>query len=185
MLTQFDMLKGFPYPSNPSGWYYWTSVLYVDSDDFDNQSQMILAVLGRERLCSRENIHYWGYRIKQPPGRGNVVLTASFTGTGTGSLPAIADPQILCIARWTLADSFGHKTYRLVRYPIGTSEIEGDRLTPAGLLRQQTSINTFLATNIFRNKYGRVLETGAASPRVHMWQLRHGTKRSRSRFWLP
>lgn len=183
-LTQFDILKSLPYPALPSGRYYWTTVAYVDSDDWSNQNQMILHVLQRERLITRANVRFDGYTIKRPPGRGNIILQADPTPAPNGSLAAVADPQIISIARWTLRDNQNHPTYRLVRYPLGTEDIDADMLSASGYARQVASLNTFLATGTFRSKYGRVLTAGTVSPRVHMWQLRHGTKRSRSTFWL-
>lgn len=185
MLTQFDILKSIPYPENPTALYYWTNVSYVDSADFDNQPQMILAVLQRERLIARANINFEGYTIKQPPGRGNIIFQGAYSTPQPGQLPAITDPYLLTIARWTLIDDLGRKSYRLVRYPLGADDIEAGKLSPTGFTRQQTSLNTWLATSIFRNSYGRVIETGSVSPLAHMWQLRHGTKRRRSTFWAP
>lgn len=184
-LYQFDWLKSMPYSPNPSGRYYWTNVMYLESTDFPNVPQMINHALSKEKIICRANINVEGYRLKTPPGRGNVVSTVDFSILQPGGQPAIANPYLLTIARWTLIDDLGRKSYRLVRYPLGEADIIDGKLSPLAMTRQQASLGTYLITGTMRNSYGRVLTTGSVSPLAHMWQLRHGTKRGRSKFWLP
>lgn len=183
-LTQVDLLKSMPYASLPSGRYYWTTTLYTESTLFTSDANLALYAVTREKLITRANVDFEGLRVKRPPGRANIVLQQDFTFGQPGAQTAVANPFLINIARWTLRDDFGHVTYRLHRFPLGEGEFDGLKLTSAAYAVQQNMLNGFLFPARWYNHHGNVLTSGQVSPLVHMWQLRHGTKRRRSDFWL-
>jgi len=184
-LVQVDILKSLPYAPNPSGRYFYTTVVYADRDNYVSYTTMANNMYSRESLITRENVWFHGFRFHDPPGRGNIAFTVSYSSPGEGSQPPVDNFSLITIARWTLVSVTGRKTYRLSRAPLDITQIDGEYLTPAAVLHEQTMLNTFCGPDVFYNKYGELLSHGIVSPRVHMWQLRHGTKRERSRFWLP
>lgn len=176
-LWQIDILKRIAYSPNPSGYYYWTSVYYIDRDLFGSNAACWAYVFNREELITTVDVERMGYRVHDPPGRGNVILEAVFTTPSPGGLPSLGDPMLINIARWRLYSDTGRYSYRLNRSCLYADDIDGQVLSADGYLRQVTALNTFLFPGRFRNSYGELLTSGEVARPVTMWQLRHGTKR--------
>lgn len=176
-LWQVDMGKRVAFEPNPSGFYYWTSVYYLESSDFANPAQARLAVVNLEKILTTTDVDIVWQRVHAPPGRGNVIFDnpVSFThGQITNSSELYS---LINVARWHLWTDGGRKTYRLNRMPLRPSDIDGDELSMSGMAQQSASLNTFLLAGWCRNSYGELLTSGNVVQRLTMWQLRHGTER--------
>lgn len=176
-LVQVDVLKRVEFPDNPSGYYYWTSVLYIDADEFASYFLLQNYVIPRERLICTEDVQFMGIRIHNPPGRGNIVYEEDFSGLSRGMIESEDEYSLINIARWRLYSDTGRASYRLNRMPLRPSDQDGQQLSDSGLLVQQTSLNTLLLPGRFRNSYGEILASGTVVRPLTQWQLRHGTKR--------
>lgn len=178
-LVQIDIVKRLPFEENPSGWYYWTSVYYADRLHWASYEQLALDVVNLEKLLTTEDVDLTNLRIKNPPGRANVVLAQNFTVPQHGTIASEDAWSYIMVARWRLFDSLGRMSYRLNRMPLRPSDIDGQNLSASGLTRQNTSKNTLLGQGWARNSHGALLTSGEVVPKLTMWQLRHGTKRRR------
>jgi hypothetical protein len=178
-LVQIDIAKRVVFDPNPSGFYYWTSVYYADLEDWPNYSQLALDVVQLEHLLCTEDVELTNLRIKNPPGRTNVVFSQNFITPQFGDIPSEGEFSLIQIARWHLFDDEGRRSYRLNRMPLRPSDWEGQELTPSGMLRQVTCLNTFIGQGWARNSHGSLITSGEVVQRLTMWQLRHGTRRRR------
>lgn len=176
-LVQIDVIKRLPLEESTSGWYYWSSVYYADSLHWPNLLQVALAVVQLDQLLATEDVGFTNLRIKDPPGRGNVVLAQDFTFITHGAIASEDSWSFINVARWRLFDDLGRMSYRLNRMPLRPSDMDGDHLSASGMTRQLTSRNTLLGQGWARNSHGALLTSGVVVPRLTMWQLRHGTKR--------
>lgn len=176
-LWQVDMGKRVAFPDNPDGFYYWTSVYYLESTDFPNDAQARQAPTNLEKLLTTVNVGIIWQRVHNPPGRGNVIFDHS-VGFTSGQLPNPSGQySLINVARWHLFSDSGRRTYRLNRMPLRGGDWDGLELSTVGLARQTSSLNTFIAQGWCRNSYGELLTSGQVVPTLTMWQLRHGTKR--------
>lgn len=176
-LWQVDMGKRVPLTTNPSGFYYWTSVYYLESTDFPNDAQARQAPTNLEKLLTTVDVDIIWQRVHNPPGRGNIVFDHS-VGFTTGQLPnPSGEYSLIMAARWRLWSDSGRWTRRLNRMPLRGGDWDGTKLSTVGLARQTASLNTFLAQGWCRNSYGELLTSGQVVPDLVMWQMRHGTKR--------
>lgn len=182
MLYQLDILKRVAYPPNPSGYYYWTSVYYYDSDDFSNLLAMRTRALTVDRLHSLDAVEYIRITSKQPPGRGNVVSAISAVGnvgliTGWGT-----EYSLLNVGRLLLYYADGRSSYRFWRAPVAMDWIEGGEFNAFARARMASYINNQgpgAAGREARNQTGAICVGGLSPTRVSGWQMRHGTKRRR------
>jgi len=119
------------------------------------------------------------------PGTSTVFYTQNTSIGNVGSLTALTNPNLLIAARWRLLGSDGSRSYHLHRQPIGDEYLLDGTFSTTGRSQSQTRINTFIAQNIYRTHSGAKVVSGQLAPVPAMWQLRHGTKRRASKFWLP
>lgn len=176
-LVQVDAFKFVDYEPNTSGRYYWSTVYYLDTDDFVDLEALSVYVQHREEYSNTELVFPYYIQIKEPPGRGNIVYEQSaYTGQG-GLWPDDGNHSLIMVARWSLVSDTGRKTYRLHRMPIPNDYLDGPNWTPTGKSNLDGQLTTLLLEAKCRNSYGELLTEGAVSATPRMWQLRHGTIR--------
>lgn len=178
-LIQIDVCKSFPYTPNPSGLYYWTSVYYADLDEFFDYADVIATFFQIEQFGMLASCKFVQMDIKNPPGRGNIVYTVdNFFGQG-GLTANTTQYSLITAARCHFWDDEGRYSWRLFRGPLRGIDMEGDRLSSAGLLRCNAFLNGWQTRATMYNSHGSQITRKEVEPRLAMWQLRHGTKRSR------
>ena len=177
MLYQIDVWKRIAYSPNPSGFYDWSSVWYIDSSNTTSYANAAVQAYQIDRLTTRQSVLYTKYIVKSPPGRGNVVFTLTdgfnhglFTN-GTGGYSLIE------VARWRFKSSAGRWTYKYGRLPLYASDIAGGEIVGFPWLIVGGFINSVVSANKWRDSHGDLLVSGLVTPTVRPWQLRHGTKR--------
>lgn len=183
-LLHGQVLLSAPWPEGNDGLYYWLHTFYVQSTDFANNSQMNLACLGDMKLLYTEQVQIWSIRWKVA-GTNTVFFEVIYGTPQFGDQPAQDNFTLLIAARWRLHASDGSYSYHLHRQPMGEDYFTSGEYSPLGLTQQHTRLNTFMAQGIYRSQTGSLLTVGELASRPIMWQLRHGTKRRRRRFWLP
>lgn len=179
VLWQVDQGKRVAYPDNPDGYYYWTSVWYLDRADYFNSNDLFTDAQQCEYLTSLTTVQgTWG-NIKSTPGRGNVIQHIN-RSLNFGGIPYDGSGYTLInIARAAWRSTTGRYSYKLCRLPIMLSQIDGKYLVGVGVPNILAQLNGCLFTAPLRNKYGERLTSVSVSPLIHPWQLRHGTKRRR------
>lgn len=174
---QLDVWKSIPYPDNPSGRYYWSSVYYIDSASVSSPSDAYTRTRSLDRGVTRPFVRYEKCIFKSPPGRGNVFLEIP-DGTHFGLLPEASGPYTLTtVGRWRLRSSAGRWTYKYLRGPLYWEEVENGQIIGTAATFFGAYQNTMTFAGIFRDSYGDLITGGAFDYRARMWQLRHGTKR--------
>lgn len=178
-LTQVDTGIRHPYPEiGGDTYYFWTQVYYLDSDDFSDLNQMRIAV---RRAIQRSLTSFCSIQLsqfKQPPGRGNVIATLS-NGFAQGSVnPGPGSTRLITVGMVDYFDSANNRFRKYYRQPLRDSDMDGDMLSASGLAQIAEYADYVLGEGVFRTLHGGLLERYQISPRVHKWQLRHGTKRS-------
>lgn len=177
-LTQIDLGIRYPYPTfGGDTYYYWTSVYYADSDDFTSLANMAFAVrsVAREGLTNYCSLQL--SNLKQPPGRGNIVYVHHNNFTA-GSV--ISDGSYAILIQVGMVDFFdadGNRFRKYYRQPLRRVDVDGDMLSSTGIANITHYADTVMADGRFRTLHGGLLDNYTVSPRIHKWQLRHGTKR--------
>lgn len=170
--------------ANDDGRYYWEQCAFLDSDDFSNLFQVALYYGQKFELTYAEDILYCGVRLYDASD-GEVLLSQAFTTPQQGGLSSQPDYNLLMAARWRLWGDDGSYSYHLHRTPIAEDDLENGVWSASGRTRNQTALNTWLSTTKFRTRTGALLDHGDLADSPVQWQLRHGTKRRKRRFWLP
>ena len=177
VLWQVDMGKRVAWSGSPTGYYYWTSVYYLDRADYFNAGDLFTDATQCETLTSLDIVQgTWG-NVKNTPGRGNIIshIDRSFN---FGGIPYDSTGYSLVnVARVEWRSTTNRYSYKYVRLPLMTSQQDGLYLAGSGVPNVQAMINGCLGTAPLRNKYGERYLTGKVSPLLHKWQLRHGTER--------
>lgn len=184
MLLAGRTLLSLPWPGLLHDDYRWEHCFWIDNDDFDNNGQMGLAVVNDMRLFYTHQVRLLGTRWYYP-GTATVYFGQTYPITQIGAQPNQANYNLLIAARWRMRGDDGSYSYHLHRQPVGEDYIEGGEWNGGGYLQQQTRMLTFLDQEIYRTRTGALLTTGAVAHTPVQWQMRHGTKRRNSRFWLP
>lgn len=182
MLYQLDILKRVPYAPNPSGYYYWTSVYYYDSDDFVSLLAMRSRALNVDRIHTLTVVEYVRITSKQPPGRGNVVSAISAVGNSGLMTGWSGDYSLLNVGRLILRYADGRSSYRYWRGPVPMDWIDAGSFNSTARTRMGSYINNQRIVSGFppaRNLTGAECIGGIVPTRVSGWQLRHGTERRR------
>jgi hypothetical protein len=184
MLVRMNALLSCPWADLPTGRYYWTHSAYFNTDDHENQAQMLLAWNGRINIMYTSQVLRYGTRIIDPTD-GSVVHTQTFTTPQ----PADRDPfdqySLLIAARWKFKAADGSEGYHLHRYPMNLEWVDGNQLTDEGHFRNLASAGTMYNHEDTYSSTGSLIVSWSVNRTIAEWQLRHGTKRRNSRFWLP
>jgi len=173
-----------PWPNVDGGQYYWQHGSYVDTDDFPNDAQMILACVGDFRLLYTSQVHVRQIRWTFP-GTETVYLETSNSSTRMGELAPQTGYNILIAARWRMRGEDGSYTYHLHRQPVGEDYLIDGVWSDVGYTQQNTRMGTFINQGIYRTPTGSLIAEGEVAQLPVGWQLRHGTKRRNRRCWLP
>lgn len=183
-LLTFRTILSSPWPGVAGDEYYWQHCGWINNADFSNNVQMGLAVLNDMKLLYTSQVTVHGTRFIFP-GSGGIEYEAIYAAGQHGSLSEQVNPNLLIAARWQMRGSDGSYTYHLHRQPVGENYLEGGVWSAAGYSQQQTRANTYIAQGIYRTQTGSLITMGDVVATPTMWQLRHGTRRRNSRFWLP
>lgn len=172
------------WPVPVTGRYFWEHCFWIDRDQFPSNGQMGLAVSSNMRLLYSSNVLLHGQTF-YVPGTMVVFFRQTFTVPAGGAQPALTNPTLLIAARWRMRGSDGTRSYHLHRQAIGNEYLDGSVYSTLGRTQSTTRMGTFVLRDIYRTHSGAKIVEGQLAPTPAMWQLRHGTKRKASNFWLP
>lgn len=162
-----------------TGRYYWTNVYYFSADtpeEFDLGRDQCLQVQSRA-FCS--DVHSDRILITFA-WTGAVVQHGSFTWVPLGVLPASDSPITNCVLMWLYSggERVGYKRYRV---PVPMEGMSGGLLTATFLDYYYSGPGSYIADGQICTYEGAIIDNVSIDPRVHGWQIRHGTKRSERR----
>lgn len=183
MLLSVRALMSSTWPQGVDGQYYWEQCEWVDRDDFTSNGQMGLAVINDLKLLYTEQVRFWSTRWYLP-GSSTIFFQQTYGIVQTGALDVRENPNLLIAARWRMRGADGSYTYHLHRAPVGEDDLIEGIWSDDGILRQITHMNTYIGQGIYRTPTGSLITSGEVAQLPVGWQLRHGTKRRQSRFWL-
>lgn len=164
--------------------YRWEHGFWINRSDFTSDAQMGLAVINDMKLFYTSQVQILSTRFFFPH-TDTVYFSQTYSFPQFGSQGAQDNYSLLIAARWRMRGSDGSYTYHLHRQPIGEDYLENGVFSGTGYTQQQTRMNTFIAQGIYRTQTGSLIDTGEVAIWPVKWQLRHGTKRRNSRFWIP
>lgn len=168
----------FRTPINEEGdWYYWTNTFYcnfdagIPSSDWPGWNDFIIGcysgTLDNTELVS----------IREMEVSTGVVYGIPTPSDNKGYIPAEGGGQLLNTARlvgWSGGKAVSYKRWR---FPLRTSDLGEGVLAPGALsVLRDTVIPLFISAG-FTNIRGDIIDNWTCDGLLHMWQLRHGTKR--------
>lgn len=184
MLLALRFLVSAPWPIGGDDRYYWEHCAWVERSQFSSDTQMANRVVTGMRSFYTSQIRFHAERYYLP-NTSTVYFQRTFGPTEKGIYPVAEQPTLLICARWRMRADDGSTTYHLHRAPVGEDDLTDGVWSADGLFRQRTHMFDFIDEEMYRTKTGALITSGEVATLPVAWQLRHGTKRRRSRFWLP
>lgn len=175
-VVQIDWQFRYPYAANPDGFYYWTNNYFLDVADPMDFPSYVPRIQNVARQGMMNSGKFNRILVTSPPHSGTVLENAfSFnTGGNRTSLDTILEN----VVRVHFFIGSKYASYKLLRAAVGTSEIEPDgSLNPTTLAYLQTYYADAAITNGWCDDAGVLYTSAVVQPKIHHWQLRHGTKR--------
>lgn len=184
LLLAVRTLWSAEWPEGIDGYYYWEQCGWVNSDDWSSTADMHqnIAAAVQQYYTSQVRQHSTRFYF---PGTNTVFASFVYGTPGHGELSPAENYNLLICARWRMHAEDGSYSYHLHRMPVGDESLIDGVWSDDGFTRQVATLNTFIDDGIWRSSTGSLLDKGELAPLPVPWQLRHGTKRRRSRFWLP
>ena len=170
---------GIPAFETESGFYYCGMVWYFHAD---TDAEYAHAREGAIRITSEwlnVNVLIWDLFISFWPS-GAVVEHSH----PTWDHPVLSGPYgPLQLTAYASLRSGGRQVgFKRIRSPLRLDDMTDDGLLTADALAYYQSVADLVADYAcFTNASGSPIENAIMSPRVHTWQLRHGTKRRNRR----
>jgi len=184
MFVRTNALLSCAWPEITGGRYYWTHTAYMKTTDFSSTAQLLLAWTARVKIGYTEDVLLHGHRLIDPT-TGNVVTTQTFTTPQACNQDAAVNYNLLLAARWKFVADDGSTGYHLHRYPVGEDWIDGDNFTDAAHSQLVAVAGSMYLPGKIYSGTGSEVASWSVNRNIVDWQLRHGTKRRNSRFWLP
>lgn len=160
-----------------SGYYYWTTNYYWQSDSVsvaDGPGLNACLALARAVSLDSTTDVLWRARTVSGPG-------SSTQWGGFGFVGDLPDTDYLytylSVARVQGICEDGSQWYKLLRCPLRPEDMEGSDLSNAMYDYLNDVYLPLLAVAPICNKRGQLLISAVVRPELHQWQLRHGTKR--------
>lgn len=175
-VVQLDWQLRYPYAANPDGYYYWTNTYFLDvSDPYDFPAYVPLVETpmwqGMLESCQVNRL-----LVRMPP-HSDFVLENAYAFNHPGYR---ADYETILenVARVHFFIGDRYASYKLLRAAVGTNEYEPDgTLNPTTRANLQLYYADGLIANGITDDEGTPFTSAVVSPKLHHWQLRHGTKR--------
>lgn len=184
MLVRVNALLSCPWPDVVGGRYYWTHTAYMKTTDWASTGQLLLAWTNRVKQGYTSQVLLYGHRLIDPT-TGAVIFTQTFTTPNTCEQDPADDYSLLMAGRWRFRAADGSTGYHLHRYPIDLSWVEGEELTDVGHSQLAAVAGAMYFPGKVYSSTGSLVTGWEVGRAIVDWQLRHGTKRKNSRFWLP
>jgi hypothetical protein len=156
--------------------YYWTSVYYFEnlgSTPFTGPNYN--AILDTTYACSLDDVAL--VAIRQFDTTHNSQYGIATPLSNLGELDAEDGGSLLNVIRLSGRAAGKEVSYKLWRFPLRLSDIEGERLSDQALDIVNDTLIPGLNDALLCNKNGVAIDEWTCDHLVHGWQLRHGTKR--------
>lgn len=184
MLVRMNALLSCAWPDIVGGRYYWTHTAYMKTTDWSNNLQQMNNWRARVLIGYTTQVLYHGTRMIDPDD-GTVVFQETNVDGQPGGRTPFANFSLLIAGRWRYEAADGSTGYHLHRYPTDLDWVEGDQWNATGLSRLQAVAGSMYAPGHIYSRSGSLVTGWGVAGMIAEWQLRHGTKRRNSRFWLP
>lgn len=152
--------------------------------DFSSTAQLLLNWTGRIKIGYTTQVLLHGHRLIDPT-TGSTVFTQTFTSAQPCNRTPAPNYSLLIAARWKFTGADGSKGYHLHRWPIDAGWVDGDYLTDAGHSALEGVAGSMYIPGKIYSSTNSLITAYSVNRNLVDWQLRHGTKRRNSRFWLP
>lgn len=175
-LYRINVQLKYPYPPNPSGYYYGSAVHYALVDNLTELDVAIDTIFQAEERAHNNSVDFdWQNIINLTAG--TVYRNASITWPPFAWQSGDPVGLINTVYVGFLAGDI-QVGYKRVRPPLRAMDMEGDRLTDTAIAFYEANYAGILLSSGFACNYQGVIFDGyRVWPKVSGWQLRHGTKR--------
>lgn len=184
MLVRMNALLSCVWPDIVGGRYYWTHTAYMDTADWGSDLAMLLSWHQRVKIGYTTQVLLYGSRIIDPTD-GSVIQTQTFTSPQPCDRAPFANYTLLVAGRWRFKADDGSTGYHLHRYPTNLDWLDNGEWNATGLSRLLSIAGSMYLPGRVYSRSGSLITSWEVAPEIAEWQLRHGTKRRNSRFWLP
>lgn len=175
-LYRIDRQYRIPTEINPSGYYVWTNQVYVECATEDDYEDAIGISQTSFRMLMLNIVEGGPYQARYWPSGAIKFQSPGWFDHNTTLPGTPAGLTNVVVARAKAAD--GHPWRRLIRVPLRTVDIGPDgNLSASAYAYYAARVPGLNQAGRLRTHLGVEVGEITVSPRVHSWQLRHGTKR--------
>lgn len=182
-LTRFTMQFKAPWEDGPQPSYYWTNSFMADPrtpDEYDETEHQV--IIFASRFLNDTTRTDW-FKVVEV-GTGHVVRDHSFSTAAGTERPIVGVGLVNTVLCWLLVD--GHvRSYKRIRPPLGAGDMVGDRLSDDTYTFYHDRCSATFTNPAYRfcANNGDLFDEVVVSPLVHGWQMRHGTRRAKKRYY--
>jgi len=156
--------------------YYWTNVYYYDNsggDPFYGPDHN--AILDANYAGTTDHVALVALRVTNAiTGIEYGILTPP---DNMGTLPNDNRGSLINCVRLSGRREGREVCYKRWRVPLGNNDVDGSDLSASCIALFTDTIIPLLSLATICNIHGEAVDEWIVQPSVHMWQLRHGTKR--------
>lgn len=183
MLYRIDFQMRSPWYGGPQEWYYWSNIWYAEAAEPVDLFQVwdTLSIIQNNTKIEETK---FDYRLTREWPSGIVHQQVPFTtqppNTRTGPAAGLSN-----VFRVDMYRGGRHVSYKLFRSPLREQDMDGYKLSTEAYTRL-SGVASYMQNDFseLRAGDGLPVDSVVASPLVHGWILRHGTRR-RDRRRLP
>jgi hypothetical protein len=171
-----DVQYGIPIDAAPDGFYWGSQIWYFEADTDAEYAHAREGAVKITTLWLCTNVLAWNLLIRFWPSESLVesVVAPQYSHPVLSGLYGPLESTVFV----SLRSEERHVSYKRVRSPLRMQDYDENlMLTPAALTYYQSVADMVSDYGCFRTYSGLLIDDAIVSPRVHNWQLRHGTKR--------
>jgi hypothetical protein len=173
---RFDVQYGVPYDPAPDGFYWGTQIWYAEADTDAEYAHAREGAVKITTLWLPRGVLAWNLLVRFWPSEAvveNVVAPQYSHPVLSGLWGAMETTAYV-----SLRSDGKQVSYKRIRGPVRLEDYTADGLlTPFAHDYYQSVADMVADYGCFRNAQGVLIDDAIVSPRIHNWQLRHGTTR--------
>lgn len=171
-----DVQFGIPLDAAPDGFYWCSQIWYFNAESPAEYAHAREGAVKITSLWLCSNVLAWRLWIREWPSESMVenVVAPQYSHPVLSGF--YGPPELTVFV--SLRSAGVQVSYKRVRSPLRPQDYDEDLLlTPFALDYYQSVADMIADYGCFTNVHGQAVDQAVVSPRVHNWQLRHGTKR--------
>jgi hypothetical protein len=171
-----DVQYGIEHNPAPDGFYWCSQIWYFHADSPAEYAHAREGAVRITTLWLCTNVLAWRLWVREWPSE----LMVENVAAPQYSHPVLSGPfgPITATVYVSLHSAGRQVSYKRVRSPVRLADFDEHLMLTAFALDYYQSVADLVADyGCFTNVHGVPIDNAIVSPRVHNWQLRHGTRR--------